>query len=229
MNLEKRPLTFGVIAVSCASTTFCIATDASGNAFRFDGTRWSPPVPVSPGAELQFVSCASSTFCMALDSLQQAFAFDGHRWRLTGRDLEASGQRMSGLSCTSRTFCMALGVVGSFTRYNGTSWSTPQFIDGQSPIMTVSCVSSKFCMAVSIFGYAMRYNGTTWSTPTEVSNLSLVSVACVTTSMCVAVDDVNMGTAHQYDGVQWTKDPSDRSRSRVRLGVVPDGALLHGG
>ncbi len=59
-------------AVSCPTTNFCVAADASGSVLTWNGSAWSPPEQVLPGAtqytgDPTSLSCPTSRFCMVLD------------------------------------------------------------------------------------------------------------------------------------------------------------------
>jgi hypothetical protein len=57
---------FGLLSVSCAGRTFCVAIDDAGYAVSFNGTSWSPPVPIGPGLDNQdMVTCSAPGFCVA--------------------------------------------------------------------------------------------------------------------------------------------------------------------
>ena len=74
-------------AVSCASTSFCVAADTVGNILAWNGSSWSVPQPVDPSNgtggvgsnELTSVSCAGTTFCAAVDSSGQGPDLQRHR------------------------------------------------------------------------------------------------------------------------------------------------------
>ncbi|HXW31949.1 MAG TPA: hypothetical protein VEJ21_02565, partial [Acidimicrobiales bacterium] len=59
-----------LVAVSCATPTFCVVLDGAGNAYRFDGSQWSTPAALGAqpglGGEVAAVSCTSASFCMAI-------------------------------------------------------------------------------------------------------------------------------------------------------------------
>jgi hypothetical protein len=55
-------------AVSCTTTTFCMGVGQDNNATAiYNGTSWSPFIPVSDVQTLASVSCPSTTFCVAVD------------------------------------------------------------------------------------------------------------------------------------------------------------------
>lgn len=78
----SRPVVLGrdlvLTGASCASATFCVAIDRQGQAFTFDGRKWSGPRdidPVNPSiATMVAVSCAV-TSCTAVDSAGYASTY----------------------------------------------------------------------------------------------------------------------------------------------------------
>ena len=68
----------GLVAISCASTTFCVALDSGGGAITLNQGTWSSPVLVDSRVGVPTAaSCPSATFCMAVDSGGNAFAYTG--------------------------------------------------------------------------------------------------------------------------------------------------------
>jgi len=128
-HLERQP---GLTSISCPTVDFCVATDAFGEAYVYDGTTWSDAEVVDPSiaTELQAnrvgptpVSCPTTTFCMALDSVGAAVRFDGTSWSAPVPLEPAEGMRA--LSCASARFCVGVDDVGRVLRFDGTSWSAP--------------------------------------------------------------------------------------------------------
>jgi hypothetical protein len=70
-----QPLGLYSTAVSCGSTTFCVAVSSSGNqATVFTGTSWTKPASVGPAAtRLEDVSCTSDGFCLVNDNDANAY------------------------------------------------------------------------------------------------------------------------------------------------------------
>ena len=57
-----------MIAVSCPSSSFCVAVDSNANALTFNGCKWSQSSSIdAKGGGLNAVSCPSSSFCVAVD------------------------------------------------------------------------------------------------------------------------------------------------------------------
>ncbi len=194
------PESSGTPAVSCPTTTFCMAVALDSQVGTWNGT-WSAPSTLGGAAALQALSCSSPTFCVALDGIGDGYVFTGS-W---SGPVNAYGGA-NGVSCVSPTFCMA--ALGGPSEWDGTSWSQPAAIDTSGEIETVSCTSSTFCMAGDTNGNTFVWNGAAWSGPTRIDTEEeatggnkLAGVSCVNTA-CLAVDA--SGHALRYDGATWT-------------------------
>jgi hypothetical protein len=99
--------------IACANATFCVATNADGRLFTYDGTAWRDPFP---GAGWSTFSCASSRMCMAFNDFGRYRTFDGSHW--SKPRIAPWGQRRSKdvvgheiftrLSCPSVHRCIAI-------------------------------------------------------------------------------------------------------------------------
>jgi hypothetical protein len=66
----------GLAAVSCTSSSFCMAVDQDDNrSVTFNGSSWSAPTMLSSGYGLASVSCPSRSFCIAVDGNADAFTW----------------------------------------------------------------------------------------------------------------------------------------------------------
>jgi hypothetical protein len=183
---------------------------------------WSPPTDVATASDLTSVSCASASFCAATDFFGNAYVYYGGDEWTAPEALDTSSVGMSApydpasVSCSSASFCLVVGDDQNYTNYaytyNGSSWSAPTSVPGQSSwgngtqMQSVSCVSASFCMAVDLYGAAFLYSGSpaSWSGPTTITASStdyLNSVSCASTNFCVAVD--NQGEAYIYNNGTW--------------------------
>ena len=202
-------------AVSCTSTTFCMAVDANGYALSYNGSTWSTPTQIDPaGGTLAAVSCTSSTFCMAVDYDGNAMSYNGSTWS-SPTLIDGDSGVLDGVSCTSTTFCMAVDFAGRAMSYDGLGWTSPTQIDTGGPFTAVSCTSTTFCMAVAgddsapSSGDAVVYDGSGWSTNLTALNAALYYVSCTSPSFCMAVG-YNDGNAISYNGSTWsTTTPTD--------------------
>jgi hypothetical protein len=134
----------GFEAVSCASTTFCVATDSNGRGLRFNGSSWAAPSTITGfGTLVTSVSCPTTTYCLAVGDNGEAAQYNAGYWAATA----SFAGHAAPVSCGSATFC----VDGKGSRYNASAWSQ---VDGPYTIATVavSCPTNSFCAAVDGLG-----------------------------------------------------------------------------
>ncbi|MGD1011189.1 MAG: hypothetical protein ABR925_01455 [Acidimicrobiales bacterium] len=153
----------GAGAISCLSSTFCVAVANGGYAYVYNGSFWSARDAIDVGTVLglQAVSCATATFCEAIDGWGQAFTYNGSSW--LGPTGVAAGDGMSSISCPAAGFCVAVDVGGdAYTDVSGV-WSGGQDADPGVPMdfgfTGVSCASVAFCVATDLTGQAVRATG----------------------------------------------------------------------
>jgi subtilisin family serine protease len=167
-----------MLSVSCASSSFCMATGKAGSkpyAARWNGSEWSLlSVPNPSGGSsgtLVSVSCPTTGACVAVGSYNSTAKpltehWDGSSWSVVSNpSLGKEGEgRLRGVSCLSATSCMA---VGSFLTpnallpteealvaesWNGSSWTreTTPAVEGKpfASFSAISCTSPVACTAV---------------------------------------------------------------------------------
>ena len=195
-------------AVSCASSTSCVAAGYYANAIGtpqtlvevYNGTAWS--ITSSPNA-----SGSTSNY-------------------------------LYGVSCTSTSFCVASGYdyVSLLSKwqtlieaYNGSSWSivsSPNASGSLSDyLLGVSCTSSTSCVAVGYYLNASgapqtlieAYNGSAWSITSSPNvfgstNDYILGVSCVSVSFCAATGTATVSSASEnfvatYNGATWSITP----------------------
>jgi hypothetical protein len=124
-------------------------------------------------------------------------------WRRETID-SGSGDAITGISCPSTTLCVAIDASGrvmhSTTPLTGsTAWTKPVRIDtstqpggGYAGLAAISCPTTKLCIAVDNsangqVAYSTDPTGgaSAWQVATVGSNVSLSSVACASTTLCV--------------------------------------------
>jgi hypothetical protein len=188
------PIAPDVDDVSCASSTFCVATDGH-NVVYFNGTNWQTSTTIDPAGYVTHVSCPSPAFCAATDSTGEAFTYNGTSWS-TPTSVDPS-VGMEALSCPSADFCMAVDNDGNSLTYNGVTWSSPTAMGTGDPLTVYYAV-----------GNVVTYSGDGWSTPTVIDppvgddGLDLDGVSCPTASSCVAVDQD--GNVFSFEGSSWS-------------------------
>ena len=210
----------GLVTVSCVSASFCAAGDGVGNAFIYNGSRWSSPKLVTT-AGLAQVSCGTVTFCGAVDINGDALFYDGSRWSRP-KPIPGSSQSLS-ISCPSAGSCMAMDATGTRAyRLSAGSWSTAGAIQTSEPsggsepnvASAVACSSPEFCAALDDFGEAFTWAGGRWSGHHAFDKNLLAgsdAVSCPATTACLAVDE--NGVATRWNGATWSpKQPIDPGR-----------------
>jgi hypothetical protein len=145
-------------AVSCASTSFCVAYGDPGEVTMYNGHSWSGSPTLGDNGSLGGISCASAKFCVGL-GLGSVLTWNGTRWATTDPHLMPAGAD-GGVTCASAKFCVAWDAYGRVYTFNGSAWSgagTAGLRPGD-----VACTSPAFCVAVAGTD-AAKYNGSAWS------------------------------------------------------------------
>ncbi len=213
--------------LSCVSQDFCMAADASGSSFTFDGTSWSAAASI--GLDATAVSCVSSTWCMATAGGLSA-VFNGSAW--SAPVTISNVDQIRSLSCTTSSFCMAVSAVGLAYTYSTSGWSSSVDAASPIPLVQVSCADTTFCVAVSNTGRAYFYNGS-WSGPAILNaSGSMDGVTCpLGATFCLALSDGGYYTTH--DGTTWTGattletgKPSVGSCASATSCMVTDGSSI---
>ncbi len=134
-------------AVSCPSTTFCMAVGGDAAATYSSGS-WSKPVAIAPAsASLHAVSCISPAFCLAGDreSADVAAYYDG-RWSKPW-SVSPAPFFVSAISCLGVYRCVAVGDLGGayLTGTSATRIGVPD--QNNDEAFTVDCPLPSSCVA----------------------------------------------------------------------------------
>lgn len=215
-------------SVSCPTPTFCVAVDQQGDALTYDGKAWSPPQRIDrttfPG--LTSVSCASESFCAAVDGDGNGLVYSGGRWsapvQVDPQGWSLVSRDVAAVSCPSDGFCAGVDHQDNTFFYVAGSWqaaSAPTSSGAGSGLEfenPISCSSTRFCVAGQNLGDLLTFDGTQWSSPVPADPTNyIVSVACVSSSFCAALDGLlppgfntysgnGNGRVVTYDGVSWS-------------------------
>lgn len=190
---------FGIVVVSCASGTFCLASN--GGSYRtFNGTTWSAEKQIAGAPYFAALSCTSAAFCMAADSSGVIYRYNGTGWTKQAAAMSPQATDYMALSCASASLCALTDGLKAVI-YQGTGWSalsTPSL----RFITSVSCAGS-VCWATDPFGHAASYDGTAWSNAsgTGVENSAIIS--CVSATSCLLVGTGQVTRAAFFDGTHW--------------------------
>ena len=193
----------GGTSVSCASSTFCIAT--GGGTASYNGTSWSV---LSTTPSVWHASCVSSSFCAAVAGSatgKYISLYTGSSWgTLIKVDTSPHELGLETVSCAATTFCVAIDAYANVYTYNGTSWSLPTNLTGAETAAaeySVSCTSDAFCVAVGDKD-EYTYNGASWTAGTRhLTGGTFTSVSCVSEVFCIWVSG---DEASQFNGTSWS-------------------------
>jgi hypothetical protein len=181
-TIQPTPLSSGsrlgeLSAVSCPTSSFCVATDPDGGAHGaylypavevWNGTSWAPEVlPIPPDAvnngNVTGVSCVSATSCLAVGH-NSAAHWNGSAWKATKAVAQPPGSTqgviLSGVSCAAAANCTAVGDTVTnggdggmplAEQWDGSSWALQDAQPAPSGtsgyLNGVSCPSASVCFA----------------------------------------------------------------------------------
>jgi hypothetical protein len=176
--------------VACGSPSLCSATDSSGRAVTWNGTRWSSPHRlVDKNSSIVSIACGGTKTCIASDAADGVFAYRNGHW--SPRHVEFStpaNSQDSVVSCGGNNLCfVANGQVG---RYNGQHWSPAHYLkdaDGQNvPVGYVRCTTSTVCVALDGLAYphtSFVFEGAKWMKPQNAKPGTVID--CVNPLTCL--------------------------------------------
>lgn len=186
-------------AISCATSSFCVATGTLVSVY--SGSGFSTPSLVDPQAAISAISCPTTTFCLGVDTSGQALVYNGSSWSSPVTiDTNPGYYGLTAISCASATFCQIGDDNGQVIQYTNGFYSAPQMIspigaNSGAKIEAISCVSSIFCLAADASGNIFSFNGFNWSAPTYFDN-QISALSCPMSGFCVLVD--RLGNSFTY-------------------------------
>ncbi|MHB8220219.1 MAG: WD40/YVTN/BNR-like repeat-containing protein [Acidimicrobiales bacterium] len=181
-----------------------------------DGGRvWSSVGPPPGSVDVSAVACAAADQCLVLASggagwWSASTADGGQAWQRTG-SLPTGFAGADSLSCTGPTQCVTVGYAAkapgqgtgaaAVTDDGGTSWSAASIPTGTGLLHGVDCPTLLSCIAVGTAATATSDitqakgqlltstdGGHTWTAlPTPIGVDDAFSIACPTTTSCIAV------------------------------------------
>ena len=214
----------GVNAVSCATSTFCVAVDRTGAVSTFNGSNWSAPDKVDGINSFTAISCPTTTFCVATDAAGNYVTLNNGVWGPPTPFAPSNSPVMQGVSCSSASFCLAVGETANFSPidyyfYNG-AWypDTVVFSPGDtSAFDAVSCTSTLVCLATDLGGGVTTFTFTP-GTPPTLTHASIPtpldplatgyvgeSISCASPTSCVVGSRTNQVSV--LSGSTWTTTP----------------------
>ncbi len=211
INASQRPLD----AVSCPSSTVCIAADAIGHVVTLssNGGAFAAGSPKGIGTvnPLTGISCPSLNLCAAVDNAGNVMTSTdpaegtNATWALASH---VDGNReIDSISCavdpsavppTPATLCVAVDASGNvlFSTDPGAGASAWTLTSGVDSIWfnSVSCPTTTFCAAadgegqVFVSGNPTQASVSAWTSTMVDKGESINAISCATNAMCVAAD-----------------------------------------
>ncbi|SHG96316.1 IPT/TIG domain-containing protein [Jatrophihabitans endophyticus] len=187
-------------ALSCPTTTSCVALAASGLGWQWDGTTWSSLPDV--GSSVLDVSCAEPESCVAVG--------DAGAWQLANgswTSLALAGGA-DHVSCPRTNWCAAARRETVAVWADG-AWSTHTEPDADY-IADLDCSSDEHCAAVDRMGGVTMLSDAAWTRSMVFAHRNGHRVACPDTR-CVAID--YWGRSVTFDGTTWSDSPAAPTNS----------------
>jgi hypothetical protein len=191
-------------AVSCPTTTLCIATDTYGEVVTSNhptgaAASWAF-ADVGSGSALTSISCPSTTLCVGVNATGNVITSKnptGKEAAWTASNLIGSSS-LNAISCPEINLCVAVGDGGSIVTSSAptggaAAWKVTTLAAAGS-LSGVSCPTESFCVAVDFStGNALTSTdptggATTWTATKVAQANALNAVSCPTVSFCVAID-----------------------------------------
>jgi hypothetical protein len=206
VNLDANPLN----AISCPSTSLCVAVDPQGNAvLTTDPTdpvpTWGPPTNADTSTLLLAVSCATTSLCVGVDDGGNAVISTNPTaasptWSPPASIDSADNHPINGVSCVAVDYWGSSSVDdrgNALVTTNPTS-ATPtwaiQNIDGTNLPQAVSCGATSLCVAVDNLGRAFVGH-----VPLQPANTSRPTIAGI----------AYLGQLSTENHGSWTHNPTD--------------------
>ncbi len=189
---------YGVDAISCVSSSFCVDGQNGLGYFRYStspaSTSWN--LQDQSSAAMKGVSCLSTSFCAMADGAGTVHVavstaqIESSTWKETKVDGTTA---LNGIVCTSTTACIAVDTSGNILNLaiqsEGAAVASVHKIDGTNSLAAVACTTNSKCVTVDNKGnvFASTNNGATWSKLDQFST-GLTGVSCTVLTLCYATD-----------------------------------------
>lgn len=198
------PIPNSLIAISCPTTSGCVAVDDTGSAFASvdpaGGARTWVQHTIVPGPskpQPSGVGCTRLGVCFVVDTAGGGFTASTPLTAWTARTLEPGYNALGGVICPTATVCFAWDNSGNVLRSRAggapKSWKVAR-VDGTNPILGLVCPSASLCVGYDgqhrLISSADPAGGAAgWQLATVDPTHTINSLACPSVKLCVAVDD----------------------------------------
>ena len=234
---------WGVDAISCASSSFCVAVqDGEGN-FRYAtspaSSSWTAEEQGS--ASMRGVTCLSSSFCAIADGAGSVHIatstsqIESSSW--TSTDIDGT-TALNGIACTAATSCLAIDGAGNVANLTiaskGEVTVAKHDIDGTNSLTAITCTTSSTCVTVDNKGnvFVSVNSGETWTEKYALEE-DLTSISCASSSLCLVAaatgsvtsfdptrSDIELLTPQPGSTVDYSV-PLEGSDAPAQMGVNP--------
>jgi hypothetical protein len=199
---------YGVLAISCASTSLCVDGQEGAGYIRYStkpaSSEWTS-LSIGSGA-MNAVDCLSSSFCAVVDSSGHVHVADTEAkikeatgWKSS--DIEGS-TALHGIACISTTTCFVVDDTGNMLEVtinsSGEATATKEDIDGTNELTAIACTEGVRCVAVDNKGDVFAWNAITGAWNSEYAlGTDFTSVSCSAKTFCLAADTTGEVTAFE--------------------------------
>ena len=207
---EAYSPSYGVDAISCVSSSFCVDGQDGLGYFRYSttpaSTSWT--LEYQGEAAMKGVFCLSSSFCAIADGAGRVHVatstgqVESSSWKET--DVDGS-TTLNGIACTATTSCVAVDSNGNAIKLtiesSGAATAAKHDIDGTTDLTAVTCTGGSTCVAVDNAGnvFVSKNSGESWSKEYTLSD-KLTSVSCASSSLCATADTSGSVIAFNPEG-----------------------------
>jgi hypothetical protein len=231
-------------AISCPSSTLCVAVDAAGNVATSTkpaggAAQWQVAAVDPGGGRLTSVSCATvpTVLCAATDGAGNLLTSTdptggASAWTLTQMGSDA----FNSVSCPSAELCVgtelqsaaagsvaAAEVLASTDPTAGASAWTPAEVDPGQYVQAVSCISTTLCYAFDAAGNLLTSSDPQAAAWTLIAGVDTAlggmrAISCALDAVCVAIDgdgDVVASSDPSGDAGDWTVTRVDGSGTTI--------------
>jgi hypothetical protein len=208
---------FGLIAVTCASTSQCTAISQTKE-WTFDpanpGAATSATIDTAAGFA-RAVTCASATQCTAVDQSGHETTFNPQTATTTGPVSLATSDftQFNDVACPAQTLCVAADLSGHLTSFDPQTGTSVANV-AVTGIHNLACETAAACVVDDGSGRVLTFAPGTTGRPTATqidAGAALVSVSCPGRAQCTAVDALH----------ELTFDPLSATRAPLHLRKLP--------
>ena len=222
-----KPSGSAMLHVSCASPTFCVATDDAGGVSEYNGKTWTEAGDLGGGGfpADDDVSCVSAAFCVLATDKDSVWEWNGKSWEQTVAALNGATGRLE-VSCVSSTWCLAVGGGGQVYRYDGSSWTAAGGAGTSATHGNLVCTSQTFCLIGENSGKVARFDGASWTLSSGLFSVGDFQfgppdLSCAGRSCVAVAQGPSLSLANTFTDGRWTGQKMADSSGTLSLVSCP--------